>query len=70
MDVILRIKNNVKSKIQVGGGIRQLKTIQKLLDNNIDRIILGTINAYRPSFRKKNVRKVSRKDCHRSRHQK
>ena len=53
MDVILRIKNNVKSKIQVGGGIRQLKTIQKLLDNNIDRIVLGTIALTDPPFVKK-----------------
>ena len=53
MDVILRIRNNVKSKIQVGGGIRQLKTIQKLLDHNIDRIVLGTIALTDPPFVKK-----------------
>ena len=53
MDVILRIKNNVKSKIQVGGGIRQLKTIQKLLDHNIDRIVLGTVALTDPPFVKK-----------------
>ena len=57
MDVILSIKNNVKSKIQVGGGIRKLKTIQKLLDNNIDRIVLGTIALKDPPF----VRKVCEK---------
>ena len=53
MDVILRIRNSVKSKIQVGGGIRQLKTIQKLLDHNIDRIVLGTIALTDPPFVKK-----------------
>ena len=53
MDVILSIKNNVKSKIQVGGGIRKLKTIQKLLDNNIDRIVLGTVALQDPPFVKK-----------------
>jgi len=57
MDVILRIKNNVNSKIQVGGGIRKLKTIQKLLDHNIDRIVLGTIALKDPPF----VRKVCEK---------
>ena len=53
MDVILRIRNNVKSKIQVGGGIRQLKTIQKLLNHNIDRIVLGTVALTDPPFVKK-----------------
>ena len=50
MDVILSIKNNVKSKVQVGGGIRKLKTIQKLLDHNIDRIVLGTVAVTDPPF--------------------
>ena len=53
MDVILRIKNNVKSKIQVGGGIRELKTIKKLLDNNIDRVVLGTVALTDPPFVKR-----------------
>ncbi len=53
MDVILRIKNNVKSKIQVGGGIRKFETIQKLLDHNIDRIVLGTVALQDPPFVKK-----------------
>ena len=50
MDVILSIKNNVKSKVQVGGGIRKLKTIQKLLNHNIDRIVLGTVAVTDPPF--------------------
>ena len=57
MDVILRIKNNVKSNIQVGGGIRSLKTIQKLLDHNIDRIVLGTVALTDPPFVKKVCKK-------------
>ena len=50
IDIILKIKNNVKSKIQVGGGIRELKTIQKLLDNDIDRVVLGTVALTDPPF--------------------
>ena len=50
MNVILRIKNKVKSKLQVGGGIRKFKTIQKLLDHNIDRIVLGTVALTDPNF--------------------
>ena len=50
IDIILKIRNNVKSKIQVGGGIRELKTIQKLLDNDIDRVVLGTVALTDPPF--------------------
>ena len=50
IDIILKIKNNVKSKIQVGGGIRELKTIKKLLDNDIDRVVLGTVALTDPPF--------------------
>ena len=53
MDVILRIKKSVTSKIQVGGGIRKFKTIKRLLDNNIDRVVLGTVALTDPTFVKK-----------------
>ena len=57
MDVILRIKNNVKSKIQVGGGIRKFKTIKKLLHHDIDRIVLGTVALTEPAFVKEVCKK-------------
>lgn len=40
---IFKIKKFTKCKIQLGGGIRNLKTIETLLYKAIDRIILGTI---------------------------
>ncbi len=40
--VILNIKKNVSCKVQVGGGIRDKKTAKFYLDNNIDRVVLGT----------------------------
>ena len=40
--VILNIKKNVSCKVQAGGGIRDKKTAKFYLDNNIDRVVLGT----------------------------
>ncbi len=47
-EVILNIKKNSKSKIQVGGGIRTLESASFYLDNGIDRIVLGTIALEKP----------------------
>jgi phosphoribosylformimino-5-aminoimidazole carboxamide ribotide isomerase len=41
--LILDIKKNTKLKIQVGGGIRDIKTIEKYIDGGIDRVIIGTM---------------------------
>ncbi len=42
-DVIARIRDAVACRIQLGGGIRSLDTIDDLLDCGIDRVILGSI---------------------------
>ncbi len=42
-DIIFKIKKNVNCKLQVGGGIRNIKIAEKYFENNIDRIVLGTI---------------------------
>jgi phosphoribosylformimino-5-aminoimidazole carboxamide ribotide isomerase len=41
-EVIFDIAKNTDLKIQVGGGIRNVKTIEDYLNNGIARIILGT----------------------------
>jgi phosphoribosylformimino-5-aminoimidazole carboxamide ribotide isomerase len=41
-EVIFDIAKNTELKIQVGGGIRNIKTIEDYLNNGIARIILGT----------------------------
>ena len=41
--VILDIKKNSKTKIQVGGGIRTKESASFYLNNGIDRVVLGTI---------------------------
>lgn len=42
LDVIKNIVGNVNIPIQVGGGIRSMESIQRLIDFGADRIILGT----------------------------
>jgi phosphoribosylformimino-5-aminoimidazole carboxamide ribotide isomerase len=41
-EAIFEIAKNTELKIQVGGGIRNIKTIEDYLNNGIARIILGT----------------------------
>ena len=46
--VILDIKKNSKTKIQVGGGIRTQDSAEFYLNNGIDRVVLGTIALENP----------------------
>ena len=43
LDQIIKIRQNCSVKLELGGGIRDEKTIQKMLEIGIDRIILGSI---------------------------
>ncbi len=43
LDIIERIATAVQVPTQVGGGIRSLSTIEKLLKMGIERVILGTV---------------------------
>ncbi len=47
------VKKKINCFVQVGGGIRNEKTIRHLIENNIDRIVLGTIAVTKPSLVKK-----------------
>ena len=48
--VILDIKKNSKTKIQVGGGIRSKESASFYLNNGIDRVVLGTIALENPKI--------------------
>lgn len=50
LDAIKSIRAAVKMQIEVGGGIRDIATIQTLVSIGIDRIILGTAAIENPSF--------------------
>ncbi len=43
LEQIIKIRKNCSVKLELGGGIRDEKTIQKMLEIGIDRIILGSI---------------------------
>jgi phosphoribosylformimino-5-aminoimidazole carboxamide ribotide isomerase len=41
-NIIKKISKNKKIKIQIGGGVRSIQQIQKLLGFGVDKVILGT----------------------------
>ncbi|MDP8266703.1 MAG: 1-(5-phosphoribosyl)-5-[(5-phosphoribosylamino)methylideneamino]imidazole-4-carboxamide isomerase [Candidatus Aceula meridiana] len=50
LDTILKIREAVKVPLEVGGGIRNTGTIDKLLNAGISRVILGTRAVEDPNF--------------------
>lgn len=50
LEQIIKIRENCGVKLELGGGIRDEATIQKMLDIGIDRIILGSIAVKDPEF--------------------
>ncbi len=50
LDAIKSIRSAIKIPIEVGGGIRDVATIESLVSIGIDRIILGTAAIENPSF--------------------
>ncbi len=55
-DIIRQIVHQVDVPVEVGGGIRDLKTIEKYLEDGVDRVILGTIACRQPSLVKEAAR--------------
>ena len=50
LEQIIKIRKNCNVKLELGGGIRDEETIQKMLEIGIDRIILGSIAVKDPTF--------------------
>jgi phosphoribosylformimino-5-aminoimidazole carboxamide ribotide isomerase len=50
LEQIIKIRENCNVKLELGGGIRDEETIQKMLSIGIDRIILGSIAVKDPQF--------------------
>ncbi len=50
LDKIMEIRKSVKMIIEVGGGIRDIVTADRLLSAGIDRVIIGTSAIEDPSF--------------------
>ena len=57
LEQIIKIRENCNVKLELGGGIRDEATIQKMLKIGIDRIILGSIAVKSPQFVKDMAKK-------------
>ena len=56
LPVIEKICKAVRIPVQVGGGIRSLVTVEKLLSAGVEKVILGTAALYDKSFLEEAVR--------------
>jgi phosphoribosylformimino-5-aminoimidazole carboxamide ribotide isomerase len=59
LEAIERIATAVQVPTQLGGGIRSLSTIEKLLKSGIERVILGTVAVENPDLVKEACRKYA-----------
>lgn len=48
LDVIQAIRTNTSLRIQVGGGIRNKESVERLLSIGVDRVIVGTLAVRQP----------------------
>lgn len=60
VDVIMNIRNNTKIKMEIGGGIRNMETVDTYLDKGIDRVILGSAALQNPRFVEKAIQKYGK----------
>lgn len=58
-DTILDVRKNCNLKMEVGGGIRSMDSVEFYLDNGIERVILGSAAIKEPDFVKEAVKKYS-----------
>ncbi len=56
-DLILEVRKNTEMKIEVGGGIRNMGSVEFYLENGIDRVILGSAAIKDIDFVKEAVKK-------------
>ena len=56
-EVFLRVARSTSLKIEVGGGIRNMDTVDYYLSNGIERVILGSAAIKNPQFVKEAVQK-------------
>lgn len=61
IEVVKSIVRNVKVPIELGGGIRSMKTVDKLIEVGVKRVILGTAALNDKVFVKEAVRKYDDK---------
>ncbi|MBR2176889.1 MAG: 1-(5-phosphoribosyl)-5-[Clostridia bacterium] len=60
-DSIIEVRKNCNIKIEVGGGIRTMESVEYYLENGIDRVILGSAAIKDPEFVREAVKKYASK---------
>ncbi len=58
-DIILDVRKHCDIKIEVGGGIRTMESVEFYIENGIDRIILGSAAIKNPDFVREAVNKYA-----------
>lgn len=61
IDTVKQIANETRLFCEIGGGIRDIKTVETYLNSGIDRVILGTAAVTNPVFLEEAVRKYGDK---------
>ncbi|OGS20147.1 MAG: 1-(5-phosphoribosyl)-5-[(5-phosphoribosylamino)methylideneamino]imidazole-4-carboxamide isomerase [Elusimicrobia bacterium RIFOXYA2_FULL_39_19] len=56
-DCVAQIRAAYNGVIQLGGGIRDLKVVEQLIEKGIDKLILGTLMVYDPELTRKILKK-------------
>src|SRR5215204_3600739 len=59
--VVKRILEQVDVPLEFGGGVRSLEDVQRLTDEGVSRVVLGTVGAESPETLQKFVDKFSSK---------
>ena len=59
LDIIREIISKFDLKIEVGGGVRTIDSIQKYIDAGVEKVILGSAAITDKSFFKKLLQKIS-----------
>lgn len=54
---VIRVKNELNVKVQIGGGIRTEEDVAYYLDRGVDRVILGSVAVKDPEFTKAMLKK-------------
>ena len=61
IEVVKEIAKNTDLFVEIGGGIRNIQTVKKYLDNGVDRVILGTAAVNDQEFLRKVVNEYGEK---------
>ena len=61
LNIVKQIANETSLFTEIGGGIRSMETVDKYLQNGVDRVILGTAAVNDPDFLKEAVTKYGEK---------